>query len=78
MVTQACADKPFRSSAIVHIAVPTTLWSRADRNIPAIRPNKTNVICLWVITPVLADSAAAALRSARAKAFSFLFVKVRL
>lgn len=30
------------------------------------------------MTPVFADSAAAAFRSARAKAFSFLFVKVRL
>ena len=33
---------------------------------PDIRPTKTKTICLWVITPVFADSAAAALRSARA------------
>ena len=45
VVTQACWLRPCRSSPIVRIAVPTTVWSSADRNMPAMRPKMTNRIC---------------------------------
>ena len=38
VVTQACWSRPCRSSPMVRIAVPTTVWSSAARNMPAIRP----------------------------------------
>ena len=34
VVTHAWADSPFRSSPIVRIAVDTTVWSSAARNMP--------------------------------------------
>ena len=61
---------------MVRIAVPTTLWSSADKNMPDIKPNNTNMIWRCVITPVFADSAAAALRSARATWASILYSKL--
>ncbi|MBM7804033.1 hypothetical protein JOE58_003284 [Curtobacterium luteum] len=38
VVTQACWSSPCRSSPIVRIAVPKTVWPSDDRNMPAIRP----------------------------------------
>ena len=34
VVTQACAARPCRSSPMVRMAVLTTVWSSAARNIP--------------------------------------------
>ena len=35
---------------MVRMAVPTTVWSSADKNMPAIRPKMTNRIMRCVIT----------------------------
>ncbi len=40
VVTQACAEYPLRSSAMVRIAVPTMFWSRLARNIPSMSPSR--------------------------------------
>ena len=40
---------PLRSSAIVRIDVLTTVWSSAERNIPAMRPTTTRVIWRFVM-----------------------------
>ncbi len=64
VVTQACRDRPLRSSEIVRIAVLTMVWSRAPRNIPIIRPTRIVRIWAWVYTPD-SDGMAAALRAWR-------------
>src|SRR6478735_9390185 len=52
VVTHACTDSPFRSSAMVRIDVLTIVWSRAPRNMPIIRP--TRIVRIWacVYSPV--------------------------
>ena len=42
-------ERYLRESLIVRIAVPTTVWSRAERNMPAIRPKITKRIWRWVM-----------------------------
>src|SRR3954468_22576409 len=51
VVTRACRLWPSRSSAMVRIDVPTTVWLSDDRNIAAIRPTMTNMIWRCVMTP---------------------------
>ena len=58
VVAHACSEKPFRSSAIVRIAVETTVWSRAARNIPIIRPMRIITICRWVKPPSVCSDGA--------------------
>ncbi len=53
VVAHACSEKPLRSSAIVRMAVETTVWSSAARNIPIIRPMRIITICRWVKPPSL-------------------------
>src|SRR3954451_22045092 len=48
VVAQACSSKPWRSSAIVRVAVGMIVWSRAARNMPIIRPPRIVMICRWV------------------------------
>jgi hypothetical protein len=45
VVTQACIDSPLRSSPMVRIAVETTVWSRAARNMPISSPDK--IVMIW-------------------------------
>src|SRR5829696_8609107 len=59
VVAQTCSEKPFRSSAMVLIAVETTVWSRAARNIPIIRPTRIVRISRW-LKPSAADPPARA------------------
>jgi hypothetical protein len=51
----------------VRIAVETTVWSRAARNMPSISPARIVRICRWVKAP-LASGAAAAARASRRSA----------
>ena len=51
VVTQACTDRPCRSSAMVRIEVATIVWSSAARNMPAIRPDRIVRICRWLSSP---------------------------
>src|SRR6185437_10906604 len=53
VVTHACWLRPCRSSPMVRMAVPTTVWSRAERNMPAMRPKITKRIWRWLMTAVL-------------------------
>jgi len=41
VVTHACSDRPPSSSAIVRIAVPTTVWFSADKNIDTMMLRRT-------------------------------------
>jgi hypothetical protein len=50
---------------MVRMAVDTTVWSRAARNMPSISPDRIVRIWRWVKTP-LESGAAAARRSAAA------------
>jgi hypothetical protein len=45
VVAHACSENPLRSSAMVRIAVATTVWSSAARNMPSIRPTRMVTIC---------------------------------
>ncbi|AGW42500.1 hemolysin [Leifsonia xyli subsp. cynodontis DSM 46306] len=49
VVTQACCLRPCRSSPMVRMAVSTTVWSRAEKNMPAMSPKITKRICRWVM-----------------------------
>src|ERR1700749_4577551 len=40
VVAQACSDSPPRSSAMVRMAVDTTVWSSAARNMPSSSPTR--------------------------------------
>src|SRR5664280_272272 len=48
VVTQTCWSRPCSSSAIVFMAVPTTFWSSAAKNMPDISPMRIVVICRGV------------------------------
>jgi hypothetical protein len=52
VVAHTCRENPFRSSAMVRIAVETIVWSRAARNIASIRPVRIVRICLCVRAPL--------------------------
>ena len=45
VVTQACADRPFKSLPMVLMAVATIVWSSDARNMPSISPDKMVRIC---------------------------------
>src|SRR5450756_2430676 len=45
VVTQTCWSSPCSSSAIVFMAVPTTFWSRAAKNMPDISPRR--IVVIW-------------------------------
>lgn len=48
VTTQDSLSRPPRSEVIRGSATPTMLWSRAARNMPAIRPPITTRIWLWL------------------------------
>src|SRR5674536_301129 len=45
VVTQTCWSRPCSSSAIVFMAVPTTFWSSAAKNMPDISPMR--IVVIW-------------------------------
>ncbi len=47
VVAHAWSEKPDRSSAMVRIAVATTVWSSAARNMAIISPMRMVMICRW-------------------------------
>lgn len=60
VVTQACRERPLRSSPIV--------WSRAARNMPIIRPSRIVRICRWLMVKEAGASAEASAGAAEVAA----------